>query len=170
MEQKLTFQDLVTKYKSKQQSTLVDSIAAGLSLADEVSIDLGVLGDSGLLTDALEVVSFGVPLALIAVTEGGRVLMGRKTKTAGLQDAAYRVVKTGAAMGAGAVAAGFGLGALPAIPVAMGARMALEKYRNTALTGRRVAQRTQRLRALREQKQQSVVAWQALPEAEAEVS
>ena len=167
MEINTTFQQLVARYKNKQKSTLVDSIAVGLSLADEVSVDLGVLGDSGLLTDVLDVVSFGVPLAIIAVTEGGRVLLGRKTKTAGLQDAAYRVVKTGAAMGAGAVAAGLGLGALPAIPVAVGVRMALDKYRNTALTGRRVAQRTMRLRALREQKRQPVAAWQALPEVEA---
>jgi len=147
-----SFQDLVRQYHKKQKSGTIDTIAVGLSLADEVSVDLGLLEDSGILGDMLNALSFGLPLTIIAVTEGGKVLLGRKTQTAGFYDAAYRMVKTGAAMGAGAVVAGLGAGALPAIPIAMGVRMALDQWRSKALTGRRVQQRTQRLRALRTQR------------------
>ena len=146
------FRELVQRYKSKQKSAIVDSVAAGLSLADEVSVDLGLLEDSGILGDALNVMSLGLPLSIIALTEGGKVLLGKKTQTAGFYDAAFRMIKTGAAMGAGAAAAGLGAGALPAVPIAMGVRMALDHYRSKALTGRRVQQRIQRLQALRVQR------------------
>ena len=146
------FHELVQHYKLKQKSAIVDTIAAGLSLADEVSVDLGLLEDSGILGDALNMISVGLPLSIIALTEGGKVLLGKKTQTAGFYDAAYRMIRTGAAMGAGAVAAGLGAGALPAIPIAMGVRMALDQYRSKALTGRRVQQRIQRLQALRAQR------------------
>ena len=146
------FQKMVQHYKMKQKSVIVDTIAAGFSLADEVSVDLGLLEDSGILGDALNVLSFGLPLTIIAVTEGGKVLFGKKTQTAGFYDAAYRMIKTGAAMGAGAAAVSLGAGALPAIPIAMGVRMALDQYRSKTLTGKRVEQRTQRLRALRAQR------------------
>jgi hypothetical protein len=150
----MSFKDLVNQYKKKQKSCAVDTITAGLSLADELSVDLGLLESSGILSDMLNAFSFGLPLTIIAVTEGGNVLLGRKTQTAGFYDAAYRMVKTGAAMGAGAVAAGLGAGALPAIPIAMGVRMALDQWRSKALTGRRVQQRTRRLQALLAQRAQ----------------
>ena len=41
-----------------------------------------------------------------------------------------------------------GLGALPAIPVAVGVRAMLEKYRSSVLISQRIKQRTQRLKAL----------------------
>ncbi len=150
----MTFQDLVNRYKKKQNSGTVDTIMAGLSLADEVSADLGLLEDSGIMGDLLGAVSLGLPLTVIAVTEGGKVLLGRKTKTAGFYDASYRMLKSGAAMGAGAVAAGLGVGALPAVPIALGVRMALDQWRSKAMTGRRVQQRTLRLQALRTQREQ----------------
>ncbi len=159
-----SLKELADKYQKRQSAALVDSITAGLSLADEVSVDLGLLSDSGLADEALNVVSMGLPLAVIAVTEGSRVLLGKKTGTAAMQDSAYRVVKTGAAMGAGALVAGLGAGALPGIPVAVGVRMLLDKYRSGALTGRRVEQRIKRLLALRDSRGPREPLWQALPE------
>ena len=159
-----TFQELVEKYQKRQTNTLVDSIAAGLSLADQVSVDLGLLSDSGIADDALGAMTMGLPLAVIAVTEGSRVLMGKKTGTAAMQDSAYRAAKTGAAMGAGALVAGLGAGALPGIPVAIGVRVLLDKYRSAALAGRRVDQRIKRLQALREKRVVREALWQALPE------
>ncbi|MHC1785938.1 MAG: hypothetical protein AB9880_02575 [Christensenellales bacterium] len=144
-----SFADIVEKYREKQKSCLVDTLAAGLSLGDELSFDLGLLGDTGVLGEALNVLSLGLPLTLIALSEGSKVLLKRKTQTAGLQDAAFRMFRTGAAMGAGAIVSGLGAGALPAIPVAMGVRAALQSYRSKALTSQRVRQRTKRLRALR---------------------
>ena len=153
------FKELAEKYQKKQSATLTDSIAAGLSLADEVSVDLGLISDNGLLDS----VSFGLPLFLIAFTEGGRVLMGKKTATAGIQDSAFRLAKTGIAMGAGAVVAGLGAGALPAVPVAMGLRALMDKYRSQAMTGLRIERRIKRLRALREQPLGEASVWEALP-------
>lgn len=160
-----SFQELVDKYRKKQNTALVDSIAAGLSLADEVSVDLGLLSDSGLLDDALNVVSLGLPLVVIAVTEGSRVLLGRKTGEAATQDGMFRAVKAGAAMGAGALVAGLGAGALPGIPVAVGVRLLMDRFRSNALTGRRVEQRIKRLRALRDARGVAAPQWEALPEA-----
>lgn len=154
-----SFKELAEKYQKKQSATLTDSIAAGLSLADEVSVDLGLISDNGLL----DVASFGLPLFLIAFTEGGRVLMGKKTATAGIQDSAFRLAKTGIAMGAGAVVAGLGAGALPAVPVAMGLRALMDKYRSQAMTGLRIERRIKRLRALREQPLGEASVWEALP-------
>ncbi len=138
------FKELAEKYRKRQSATLADSIAAGLSLADEVSVDLGLISDNSLLDAA----SFGLPLMMIAFTEGGKVLMGKKTPTAGLQDSAFRLAKTGVAMGAGAAVAGLGAGALPAVPVAMGLRALMDRYRSKAMTGLRVRRRIERLRAL----------------------
>lgn len=72
------FKDLVSKYSKKQSTTLIDSIAVGLSLADEVSVDLGLLSDSGLLDEVLNAVSVAIPFVIITVTEGSRVLLEEK--------------------------------------------------------------------------------------------
>ena len=126
----------------------MDSIAVGLSLADEVSVDLGLLADSGMLAEVLNAVSIAVPFAIITVTEGSRVLLGKKTTTAGMQDAGFRIAKSGLAMGAGAIVAGLGVGLMPAIPVAIGVRILMDKYRSESLTGYRIEQRIKRLHAL----------------------
>ena len=84
-----------------------------------------------------------------------------------MQDSAYRAAKTGAAMGAGALVAGLGAGALPAIPVAIGVRVLMDKYRSQAMTGRRVEQRIKRLRALRARGKSAAPIWEALPEGSA---
>ena len=160
----MDFQSLVEQYKSRSSSALVDSIAAGLSYADELSVDVGLLSDTGMLDDVLGAVSVALPFAIIAVTEGGKAVLGHKTGRAAVQDAGYRVIKTGAAMGAGAAAAGLGAGFLPAIPVAMGVRMALDRYRSRMLTRYRVSQRIRRLEALRQSRAEQLFQ-PALPEA-----
>ena len=162
------FKELVSKYQKKQSTTLIDSIAVGLSLADEVSVDLGLLTDSGLLAELLDAVSIAVPFAIITVTEGSRVLLGRKTVTAGIQDAGFRIMKSGFAMGAGALVAGLGAGIVPAIPVAIGVRALMDKYRSQSLTGYRVEQRIKRLRALHTiTSVELCTPWLALPQGEA---
>ena len=156
-----SYREIVEKYKKKQSTTLMDSIAAGLSLADEVSVDLGLLGDSGLLDDVLNVVSVG-PCGYRR-DRGSRVLLGRKTGTAAVQDwpiARPKPVRPWAQR----AAAGLGAGALPAIPVAVGVRVLMDKYRSQAMAGRRVEQRIKRLRALRTRGQDAAPVWEALPE------
>lgn len=145
-----TYEELVQKYTKRRKETLVDSVTAGLSYADNVAVDLGLLEDSGIL----DAVTVAAPFALIAVTEQMRVILGRKTGKAGFSDAVQRMLKTGAAMGMGALAAA-AAGPVAAIPAAMGTRALLSQYRSKSLLGLRVQERTARLRALRERRENS---------------
>ena len=138
------YRELVTKYTKRKKDTLMDTVAAGLSYADNVAVDLGLLDDIGML-DAL---TAAAPFAVIAVTEQLKVIMGRKTGKAGFSDAVQRMIKTGAAMGVGALA-GLAGGPIAAVPAAMGTRAFLSHYKSRALLGMRVKERTERLRALR---------------------
>lgn len=158
------FKTLVSKYRGREKSALIDSITAGLSFADEVSVDLGLLEDSGLAAELLDTVSMGLPFAVIALTEGGKVLVKKKTPEAGLQDASYRALKTGAAVGAGAAMAAVGASGM-ALPVALGTRLVIEKARSNMLTGHRVQQRIKRVRDLRLQRDKNRAAYtELLPE------
>lgn len=144
-----SFKELVQRYKKRRHDTVVDAVTTGLSMADNVTVDMGLLEDTGVLSDTLETVSNVLPFSVIAVDESFRVLMGKKTGVAATSDAAFRMIKTGAAMGVGAAVAAAGAGAMVALPAAVGSRLLLDRYRGKALTGHRVHLRTQRLRALR---------------------
>ncbi len=142
------YQELVKKYSKRKRDTLMDTVTAGLSYADNVAVDLGLLEDIGMV-DAL---TAAAPFAVIAVTEQMKVIMGRKTGKAGFSDAVQRMMKTGAAMGVGALA-GVAAGPIAAVPAAMGTRMFLSHYKSRSLLGMRVIERTDRLRALRQQRE-----------------
>ena len=143
-----SFKEMVEKYKKRRLDTVVDAVTTGLSLADNVTVDLGLLEDTGVATEIAETVSNVLPFAVIAVTEQCKVLLGKKTGAAGAGDAAYRMVKTGAAMGVGAAVTAAGAGAVVALPAAVSARVIMDRYRGYALMGHRVSLRTQRLKAL----------------------
>ena len=149
-----TYQELVTHYQQRNRAALVDGITTALSHADEVVMDLGLLEETGLLSEVLGTVSLGLPFAIIAVAEQSAVIRGRKTGKAAMQDASFRMLKTGAGIAAGSAVMATGLGALPAIPVAVGVRAMLENYRSGMMTSQRVKQRTQRLKALSQERQQ----------------
>ena len=84
---------------------------------------------------------------MIAATEGSKVILGRKSGKTSVKDGAYRMAKTGVAMGiGGAVTAAAGFWA--ALPVTMGVRSLFDRYRSRALTGRRVQGRITRLKEL----------------------
>ena len=142
------YEELVKKYTKRKKDTLMDSVTAGLSYADNVAVDLGLLDDSGMI-DAL---SSAAPFAIIAVTEQMKVIMGRKTGKAGFSDALQRMIKTGAAMGVGALAA-VAAGPVAAVPAAMGTRALLSHYKSKSMLGLRVQERTGRLRALRDKRE-----------------
>jgi len=142
------YRELVEKYKKRRRTDVVDAVTTGLSLADNVAVDLGLLEDTGLASELTEAVSGVLPFAVIALTEQCNVLLGKKTAVAGASDTAYRFIKTGAAMGAGAAAMAAGAGAAAALPVAVATRLILDRYRSRNLTGYRVSQRSQRLKAL----------------------
>lgn len=145
-----TYQEMLESYRKRQRSTVVDAIATGLTFMDEIAVDGGLLEETGLLSELTESVCGALPFVIIAVQEGTKVVLGLKPTAAGVQDGAFRMAKTGAALGVGsAVAAGAGFWA--AIPFTMGVRALFDRYRSKALTGMRVQGRINRLKELNAQ-------------------
>ena len=142
-----TYAEIVKGYKKRQHDTVVDTIAAGLSYMDEIAVDTGILEETGILTELTQSVTGLLPFVIISATEGTKVLLGRKPGKTGLKDGAFRMVKSGAAMGVGAAVTSL-TGFWAAIPVTMGVRAMFDRYRSKALTGRRVQGRIQRLQEL----------------------
>ena len=142
-----TYEELVKEYRKRQHDTVVDTLATGLTYVDEIAVDTGLLEEAGLLTELTESVSGLLPFVIISAHEGSKVLLGRKPGKTGLKDGAYRMVKTGAAMGVGAAVTGLA-GFWAAIPVTMGVRALFDRYRSKALTGKRVEGRIKRLQEL----------------------
>jgi hypothetical protein len=142
-----TYEEIVKEYQKRQHDTVVDTIATGLTYMDEIAVDTGLLEESGILTELTESVTGVLPFVIISVHEGSKVLLGRKPGKAGLKDGAYRMVKTGAAMGVGAAVAG-AAGFWAAVPVTMGVRALFDRYRSKTLTGHRVQGRIKRLQEL----------------------
>ena len=141
------YETLVKKYKKRSKDNLVDKVALGLSCAESVTADAGMLTDTGLSQEILDTAGTVLPFAVIAVTEEMKVILGKKDQKTGLTDAAYRMVKTGAAMGVGAVVMG-AAGLWAAVPASMGVRAMFDRYRSGALTGHRVQSRIKRLQEL----------------------
>ena len=144
------YQEMLASYRKRQRNTVVDAIATGLTFMDEIAVESGLLEETGLLAELTESVCGALPFAIIAVQEGSKVILGLKPAANGVQDSAFRMAKTGAALSVGgAVAAGAGFWA--AIPVTMGVRALFDRYRSKALTGARVQGRINRLKELNAQ-------------------
>lgn len=145
------FAALVEKYKHRKKDTLIDSVTCGLSYADNVAVSLGIMEDSGII----DAISVAAPFAVIAVTEEMQVILGKKTGKAGFSDGVQRMVKTGAAMGVGAIAA-LAAGPVAALPAAAGTRLLIKNYQSKALLSLRVKDRTERLHALRRRREEKI--------------
>ena len=142
-----TYEELVKEYKKRQHDTVVDTIATGLTYVDEIAVDTGILEETGILTELTQSVTGFLPFAIISATEGTKVLLGKKPGMTGLKDGAFRMAKSGAAMGVGAAVSGL-TGFWAAIPVTMGVRALFDRYRSKTLTGKRVQGRIKRLQEL----------------------
>ena len=59
------YEELLNKYAKRKRDTVMDSVTAGLSYADNVAVDFGLLEESGLI-DSLTIAA---PFAVIAVTD-----------------------------------------------------------------------------------------------------
>lgn len=147
-----SFGELLQKYQKRQKAHIADSVTAGLSYADNLAVDLGLMEESGLM----DAVSGAMPFVCIAVTEQMKVILGKKTQKAGISDGVQRMLKTGAAMSVGAVAAALG-GPVAAVPAAAGARLLMEHYRSRSLLTLRIRDRTERLRALRTRRENAAL-------------
>ena len=142
-----TYEELVREYRKRQHDTVVDTIATGLTYMDQIAVDTGILEETGILTELTQSVTGFLPFVIISATEGTKVLLGKKPGKTGLKDGAFRMAKSGAALGVGAAVSGL-TGFWAAIPVTMGVRALFDRYRSKALTGRRVQGRIQRLQEL----------------------
>ncbi len=142
-----SYEEIKKGYQKRQRDTLIDSLATGLNYVDEICVEAGILDKAGILDDLLGGAFTALPFVLIAVTEQCKVILGRKPAKTGLVDAAFRMAKTGTAMGIGAVVAG-SAGFAAAIPVSIGVRAAFDRYRMKVFTGKRVLMRTQRMRQM----------------------
>lgn len=142
-----TYEEMVREYRKRQHDTVVDTIAAGLTYMDELAVDSGILEETGILAELTESVTGVLPFVIISFSEGSKVLLGRKPGMTGVKDGAYRMAKTGAALGVGAAVAG-AAGFWAALPVTMGVRALFDRYRSKALTGLRVQGRINRLKEL----------------------
>jgi len=141
------YEELVREYRKRQHDTVVDTIATGLTYVDEIAVDTGLLEETGILTELTQSVSGLLPFVIISATEGTKVLLKKKPGITGVKDGAFRMVKSGAAMGVGAAISGL-TGFWAAIPVTMGVRALFDRYRSKALTERRVQGRINRLHEL----------------------
>lgn len=142
-----SYAEMVAEYRKRRHDTMVDTLAVGLTYMDEIVVDAGLLDETDILSELTETACTALPFVLIAFTEGSKVVLGRKPGITGMKDGAYRMAKTGVAMGIGgavATAAGF----WAALPVTMGVRALFDHYRSRALTGHRVQGRITRLREL----------------------
>ena len=142
-----TYEELVAEYRKRQHDTVVDTIATGLTYMDEIAVDTGLLEETGILTELTQSVSGILPFMIISATEGTKVLLGKKPGMTGLKDGAFRMVKSGAAMGVGAAVTGLA-GFWAAIPVTMGVRAMFDRYKSKTLTECRVQGRIRRLQEL----------------------
>lgn len=142
-----SYAEIVEGYRKRQQTTVIDTIATGLTYADEIAVETGLLEETGLLTDISSAVTGVLPFAVIAVTEGSKVLFKKKPGKTAMKDGAFRMAKTGAAVGVGAAVMGIG-GLWAAIPVTMGVRAMFDRYKSKALTGLRVNGRIERLKQI----------------------
>ncbi len=145
-----TYEEIVNGYRKRQYNTVVDSISTCLTYVDEVAVESGLLEETGILTDLTSSVCGALPFVIIAATEGTRIILGRKPGKTGLKDGAYRMAKTGAALGVGAAVVATA-GVLPAIPVTMGVRALFDRFKLKSMTNRRVQSRIARLRELNKQ-------------------
>ena len=104
-------------------------IASGVENAD-LSYDLSGPLEHALdtpLQDAIEAFSVGLPVLLIAGTEGTMWLMGRSTFSKAVSRSVDRAVKTGTAMAVGSIVALAGAGVL-SLPATVATRLAFSRH------------------------------------------
>ena len=165
-----TYEELVKEYRKRQRDTVVDSLATGLSYMEEIAVDSGLLEETGLLTELTESVGSLLPFVIISIHEGSKVILKKKPGKTGLKDGAFRMAKTGAALGVGAAMTGL-TGFWAAIPVTMGVRALFDRYRSRTLTGMRLQGRIDRLKELnRFIRDKDETKWARMEEAEAPLS
>ena len=142
-----TYEALREKYRNRRREALVDTITVGLSCADEVLLDTGLLDGIGDSLGFLDGVFHALPFVFIAASEGVQVVLGKKAGAAAAKHTAFRATKSGIAMAVGAGVA-LAAGGWMAMPAAVAMHLVLERYKSKALLSRRLQGRIEALRFL----------------------
>ncbi len=143
-----TYQELCVRYRKRKNDTLVDSITTGLAMADDVAVGLDVFDSVGTFETVLDSVCDIVPFAVIAATEGHKVIFGKKSASVATSDMAFRSVKSGAALAVGAGVATIA-GGFVALPAAISTRFLFDRFKTKALLTVRMKSRVESMRFLR---------------------
>ena len=144
-----SYEQMLKEYRGRRKETVVDSLTAGLTCVDDLAVEAGLLEQTGELAEAAGNLCGALPFVVIAATEGAKMVTRAKPVRTGLRDGAFRMVKTGVAMGVGAVVAA-SVSAWAAVPAAVGVRTVFDRCKSRALTGVRVQGRIRRLQELNE--------------------
>lgn len=158
-----TYEELRERYKKRQRDTLIDTLSVGLSCADEMMVDMGLLDGVADSVDLLDSVFNALPFVLIVATEGSKVILGKKSGASATKHAAFRAVKSGAAMAVGAGVA-MTAGGLAAMPAAVAVHLLFERHKSKVLLSRRLAGRVDSVRFLRRKWQPEAQAAQPVSE------
>jgi len=142
-----SYEEILAGYRKRQHDTTVDALAVGLTYVDEIAVETGLLEETGILCELTESVCGALPFVLIAASEGTKVILGKKPIATGAKDSAFRMVKTGAAMGVGAAVLTVG-GLWSALPATMGIRALFDRYKSKTTLNLRVQSRINRLEEL----------------------
>lgn len=142
-----TYNELVERYKRRKNETLVDTIAAGLTCADEIAMDLGAFDSFGIFEEVIDNTLDIIPFVIIIATEGSKVILGKKDAESAVKDASYRTLKSGAAIAVGAGVTAVAGGAF-ALPAAISVRYFFDKYKSKSMLSRRVEDRICTMRYL----------------------
>lgn len=142
-----SYEQMLKEYRGRKKDTVVDTVAAGLTCADDLAAASGLLEGAGGLAESAEGICGALPFVVIAASEGAKVAKHAKPAATGIRDGAFRMVKSGVAMGVGAAVAA-SVSAWAAIPAAMGMRSLMDCCKLRALTGLRVQGRIRRLQEL----------------------
>lgn len=126
---------------------VASSEISNAELSDELGSPLEAIADTP-LEEVFEGLMQGLPVLVVAGTEGVMWLSGRQTMERALERSANRLVKTGAAMTAGFLVAFAGLGIL-SLPATFGTRVGISRYESFARARRDVRYNIDRVRQIR---------------------
>ena len=118
----VTTEEVATRWAEE----IIDSERSGEELEKEIMAPMKDLLDSG-LEDFAELISPWLPVVVIAVTEGKKVMIGKQTLQVALNNSLDRAIKSGASIGVGGLLAMLGAGIL-SLPGSLLIQIGLDRW------------------------------------------
>ena len=130
----VTTEEVATRWAEE----IIDSERSGEELEKEIMAPMKDLLDSG-LEEFAELISPWLPVVVIAVTEGKKVMIGKQTLQVALNNSLDRAIKSGAPIGVGGLLAMLGAGIL-SLPGSLLIQIGLDRWdsqKNVEMTNTR---------------------------------